>query len=194
MSPSAAAGLLLRWSWRPASRVMLGTAVALIAALVLELAVSPRWRAEAARAQQLAGQREAARVAAALRAKAAAPRVIDPSLLPADTSSAERLSNLLAGAIREGARIERSQQRVEPLANSPVQILSVQQAAAGNYLDVRRYVAQSLAQDPALALQRIQVQRASATASQVDVDLQWRLVQRSSSVQLRPDPARGGNR
>jgi len=159
-----------RWGWPlPAG------AGALALAALLAAGLTPRWEAEAE------AWRAEARTLRAARAPAAPPPEPRPAW-PTAARSSDRLATLLEAAERDGVAVRRSQQRLEPVSGAPLQLLRVQQASQGRYADLRRHLAQALATDPALGLERLRLQRPDPQAATLEADLQWVLVQRSGAA------------
>lgn len=158
------------WGWPLPAGLL-----ALALAALLGLAVVPRWQAEA---DTLRSQARVLRAARPATAPASAPR---PGW-PAAARSSDRVATLLEAAAHDGVGVQRAQQRLEAVGGSPLQLLRLQQSASGRYADLRRHLAHALAADPALALERLRLQRADATSPQLDAELQWVLVQRSGAA------------
>lgn len=156
-----------RWGWPlPAA------AAALVAASLLAFVATPRWEADADTLR------------AEVRALRQAPR---PAAAPYDDwppaqRSSDRIASLQEAALREGVQVRRSQQRLEAVSGQPLQVLRLQQAAAGRYGELRQHLAQVLATDPALGLERLRLQRPDAATPQLEADLQWVLLQRTGTA------------
>lgn len=176
--PGPAPGLLHRRNWqRIGTRAPLILGVALMAAAVL---LDRAWLAPWRERVRLAEAQALARPAATR----SAPR------WPTAAQAAERTAQLLLRAQREGLRVQRSRERLE--AQNASHVFEMQ--AQGGYGDLRRFLAHALADDPALALESLQVQRTlpsegrSASTGQPDkasdagrrqtlrVELRWRLL------------------
>lgn len=134
----------------------------LCAAAVLALVVTPRWAAEA-------DALRAARTAAPRPAPQAAPAPLLPQAGDANT----RTASLLEAAIRHGVTVPRSTQRQD---GSPLPRLRLSMSVQGDYADLRRFIGEALAADPALALERLQLRRADPAAPRLDAELQWVLL------------------
>jgi hypothetical protein len=178
----------LRRPRRPELPLWVGGASLLLATL-LALVVTPGWQAEQARAE---AQRLArARPAPALRAPLPpAPDAVSRlwRALPGEDQAPARITQLTGlarqhGVTIDGTRLGRSAAPADA-ASLPAQQLPVVMAAHGAYPAVRRFVAEALQHDDALLLERLRLSRASPTAPEVAVDLQWALLQRA--------PAAGG--
>jgi hypothetical protein len=75
--------------------------------------------------------------------------------------------------------VDRVQQRLDN--TGPVQRLQLGLAARGRYADLRAFVAEALRADPALALDRLSLRRASPAVADLEADLQWSLLRPLSS-------------
>jgi hypothetical protein len=192
---SAAWWAPVRWwpLWR-VSRPNLPTVVggvALLLAGLLAVAVTPRWQAEQARA--LALRAVAVRPASALRQGAAFTPDTSTRLwraLPPADQAPQRLAHLTGlarqhGVTIDGTRLGRAAAPADAAA-LPAQQLPLSMAAHGPYPAVRRFVAEALQHDDALLLDRLRLSRASPTATELAVDLQWALLQRAPAAASGP--------
>jgi hypothetical protein len=150
----------------------LAAALALILAAVLALGLTPHWETEARAEQRARAARVRAAAAPPSRAAAAEPA------LPPAAEPAERVARLLALAPQHGLAIARSQQRL--LRDGPVLQIQLGLSAQGRYGDLRAYIADALAADPALALDRLQWHRAAPGTDRLEAELQWAVLQGSA--------------
>ncbi len=153
----------------------------------LAVAVTPRWQAEQSRAEAL--QAVAARPAAAVRSGAASSPDVTTRLwqaLPAADQAPQRIAHLTGLARQHGVTIDGTRLgRIAAPADAAAlaaQQLPLSMAAHGPYPAVRRFVAEALQHDDALLLDRLRLSRASPTAAEVAVDLQWALLQRAPAA------------
>ena len=86
-----------------------------------------------------------------------------------------RLAALLALATRHGLDVRRTDMHLQPQPELGLLRYSLVMPMAGAYQQWRAFVEAALAQDPALSLDRVQLQRASANAAAVEIDLSWTL-------------------
>jgi hypothetical protein len=155
----------------------------LLASLALDAWLAPRWRKEAATLhdQALALQRDARDAELRrLQARSGAGAAAAPQL-PAASMASSRMADLLALAVRNGVSVQRLQRvgadAAEGSARTPL-VMPVRAA----YADLRRFVAQALLDDAALALERVSLRRSSANAAELEVELQWTLLHHSPKV------------
>jgi hypothetical protein len=161
----AAIGTRQRGGWP-----LLVALAALLGVLVLALALIPAWQADAERlaTQALAWQREARDLG--LRARADAETAAAPMpAWPAAEAAAARMADLLALALRHGIAVERVQQG-ESAAR-------ISMPVRGAYPDLRRFVAEALHADPALALDRLSLRRADPQTPELEGELHWVMLQ-----------------
>ncbi len=154
-------------------------AVALAAAVLLATWLTPQWQAQAE-----------ARPPAVIAAPAAAPAPALPSL-PAAGDPAERVADLLALALRHGVNVGRTQQQRQ--RQGTVERLQLGLSAQGRYADLRAFVAAALQADAGLALDTLQLRRASADVGEFEAELQWSLLQAEAQTAAAapPPPPRG---
>lgn len=103
-----------------------------------------------------------------------------PAPWPAARLTPFRTEQLLNRARREGLRIDVLSERPEPASASH----SVELRAVGGYGSLRRYLAYALAEDPALALESLRLQRPASRAAAIDglqLELRWRLLYQPGS-------------
>jgi hypothetical protein len=141
-----------------------GCALALMgAALLLEWRVLPPLREELAQLQSRAAAQR-------LRPPAAAP-------WPHARQTPQRSEQLVRRAGREGLQVQRLSERTEPASASH----SVELRALGSYGSLRRYLAYALAEDPALALESLRLQRPAGPSEGLQLELRWRLLYQPGS-------------
>jgi len=170
----AARSALRLWGW-PALLGML----LLIAAGVLEAWVLPRQQERAADLrQQVQATRARARVASQPLAARAA--VVDPAQqfrdsFPAARWRQQRLADLFDGAARAGLSVGRTEHRpgLEPALGLARYRITL--PVSGTYNQVRGFVRQALAADPALSLDSLRLSRAHAGQAQLQAQLQFSL-------------------
>lgn len=160
---------LQTWRASPTAAPALAWALALVLALA---ACAAQWL-------WLPGLRE---VAAASQAEAAAQALLPPPARrwPAAAQTPQRTQQLLLRAQREGLVVQRAIERQDAASATH----SVQMQALGSYGAVRRFVAQALAEDAALALESLRLQRPAGPAEGLTVELQWRLLYQAGSESL----------
>ena len=181
----AALDVALVTAWAPA----VAGALALLSALMLGAVLAPRWQAQA-QAQEQATQSD--RRAAAAVAVAAAAAVTAPSNRPVGSRQAmwadwpgaertpERSAALLQLARRHGLTVQRAREQADPAGHFQLGL-----SGQASYPALRSFVAAALAADPALVLDRLRLQRAAPAVAELDVDMQWTLLQRAAG----PDAA-----
>jgi hypothetical protein len=146
--------------------------LALLAALVLDQALTRPWRAQA----------EALFSEAAARPRSPAPggdsAAIDPSAaLPPAQAAAARSAALRERAAQHRVVLTRSSER-----RADGGALQLQLSASAPYPALRAFVADALAADPALVLDRVRLQRPTAEAPELEAELQWTLLQARSTA------------
>lgn len=131
------------------------------AALSIQTAAVPRWRAQLADAAVV---------------PAVAPRrpVDPPSVVPDTGSTASRAADLLENALRHGLRIESASQSRDD--GGGIERLRIVLVAHGDYASLRAFIESSLLADAGLALDRLQWRRAAESAAVIDAELQWSLL------------------
>ena len=128
------------------------------------------------------------RRAAALDARRLAP-IARPSTpaqrfrqgFPAAADRQDRLAVLLTLATKNGLESKRSEFRLAQDHDSGLLRYTVTMPVAGPYSQVRRFLEETQAHDPALSLDRLRLRRASTSASTVETDLTW-------SFFMQPEP------
>ncbi len=144
----------------------LGLAMMALALLLDRVWLAP-WRERIALAEAAALARPAQRPAA--------PR------WPPAAQAPQRTADLLQRALRQGLQVQRSRERVD----EPGASLVLEMQALGRYGDLRRFLAHALADDTALALESLQVQRQPDAQGRLRIELRWRLLH-----QARPEGTR----
>lgn len=168
----------------------------LLAAAWLALVVAPGWRAEAHTAMVAASTANPVRTVAPAGARATAP--LDASAAggseraeaapwPAAARSPQRAEALLALAAARGVRSERLSQRFDAGGR-----LQLEMSVRAPYPQLRGFIAAALAADSALALDRVQLRRASAADTHLEADLGWTWMHALPSVSPRAPPAAPG--
>jgi len=125
-------------------------------------------------------------------AASVAPAPVLPVLpvLPHVGDPADRVADLLALALRHGIRVDRTQQQRQQ--QGPVQRLQLGLSAHGRYADLRAFIAAALEADPGLALDSVQLRRATADAPELDAELQWSLLRADATGASVPSTAARG--
>ena len=103
---------------------------------------------------------------------------------PAAADRQDRLAMLLTLAAKSGLESRRSEFRLTQERDSGLLRYTVTMPVAGPYSQVRRFLEEAQAHDPALSLDRLRLRRASTSASVVETDLTW-----SFFMQPEPVPA-----
>jgi hypothetical protein len=104
---------------------------------------------------------------------------------PAPDSQHRRVERVLALAATQGLASRRSESRRQSEAVPGLQRLRLTVPVEGDYPRIRRYVELALRDDPALALDRLRLERASAGERGLRGELHWSLWMRG------PDASRG---
>ena len=171
------------WGW-PGAIGLIGT----VAALALSGVVLPVLQADAASLDRAidATETRAARLEAQRRAtEHSAPMVAVVAPLPAPQhfhdgfptarERTQRLAAILTLASEHGLDVRRTEMRLQPQADLGLLRYSVAMPLSGAYPQWRAFVEAALANDPALSLDRVQLQRASASTAAVEIELSWTL-------------------
>lgn len=143
-------------------------------------ALEMRWRSERdarlAAADQARGRRGGDGEAAPDAPAQAEARLA--ALLPPAAQTPRRVAELLALAQRQGLALRGTQQRLPGLqrAQSTPGRLELALQAEADYLQLRRFVAEALAQDTGLVLGSLRLQRADGRAQRLQAELQWVLL------------------
>lgn len=165
-----------------------GGAIALMAAAVLTLQVSPQWQRQAE--QHLAAVEQAGRVrvgpaggangtnnakgpADPIRAGTTSAQVQDGFEWPAPERSHARGDALVALARRQGLSVQIWREQTDAQGQ-----LQLSLTGRARYPVLRGWVASALAADPAAVLDRLRLQRADAAAPELDFEMQWTLLHR----------------
>lgn len=152
-------------------------AVALLLAALLSAVLAPRWQAQAAvhlTATQSALQ---ASLRPAMQPRADVHASASNADLPSLARTPERRAALMVLARRHGLEVQRAGEQADAAGQ-----LQLALAGRARYPALRAFVAAALQADPALVLDRLRMQRASATAADLDVDLQWTFLHRSGPL------------
>ena len=152
----------------------LAGALALVLALLLAGVLAPSWRAEADAGRQAA--QRAARQAAQQAARTPAPPPPAEAPLPDAEHSPKRAVALLDLAPLHGVNLRHAREHSD--AGGQLQLGMTGQAS---YAALRAFVAAALAADPALVLERVRLQRPTPAAAELEIDLQWTLLQRAAA-------------
>lgn len=154
----------------------------LVAALVLDAWLAPRWHDEAGtlRDQALALQRDA-RDAEQHKLQASTGPAATLPPLPDSSMASSRMADLLALAVLHGVSVQRLQ-RVGTDAAAGSTRTALVMPVRGTYADLRRFVAQALLDDAALALERLNLRRSRSDAAELEGELQWTLLHHSLRV------------
>lgn len=168
--------------WRPSPPALAGS-LAMALAAALALVATPRWQAEATRADQVLRLRA--------QTSAAAPRT--PPTLPADqrlvqalppaTALPQRISALVQVAQLHGVRLDSVRQSPPQRLGQGQALLDAERvplrlAGTGSYAAWRRLAAEALQQDDALVLGELRLGRNSPADRELAGTLQWSLLQR----------------
>ena len=160
-----------------AAWVAIAGAGALVMAALLSGVMAPRWQAQAE--AQLASAQRALQSslqpsAAQTRVRMSGPEPEAEAELPPVAHTPERRAALMALARRHGVDVQRAGEQADGAGQ-----LQLALAGRARYAALRAFVSAALRADPALVLDRLRMQRASATAAELDVDLQWTFLHRS---------------
>ncbi len=148
---------------------------ALALAAVLVVLVTPRWQQEAEARLLVLSRTTAERAPIAVKPAPTSTAEVAASAWPSATASPRRAAALSALARRQG--LELLQVREQQAFASHLQLAMNGRAS---YPALRGFVERALAQDPALVLDRMRLQRTEAEATVVEFELQWTLLHRSS--------------
>ena len=188
MTPASLIGpvrrALARGAAAPAAPLAALGVAALAGAAALVLGLTPQWRAQTQAADQavhrIARQNRLLSITEATEATEAAARADGPRwlrALPPVERVPQRVADMLTTVQRHGLALRALRQAsgADPLL--PAAVLSMQ--LQGAYPALRRCVAELLAHDDALALDRLQISRPLPQADRLSADLQWTLFSRS---------------
>lgn len=156
-------------------------AAALLLAALLSAVLAPRWQAQAA--VQLAATQSALQSSLRPAPQPAVRATVFKSDLPMLVRTPERRAALMVLARRHGLAVQRAAEQADAAGQ-----LQLTLAGQARYAALRAFVAAALLADPALVLDRLHMQRASATAPDLDVDLQWTLLHRSEPLESNVTP------
>ncbi|MBP6900091.1 MAG: hypothetical protein KBC73_08390 [Burkholderiaceae bacterium] len=179
--------LSMRGQPRRVRALLLGGLLALLASALLATA-TVQWRQEhQALEQQWRSERDA-RLATAARpgpTPSAGPDDAAARLqaaLPPPGQAPQRVAELLALARRQGLTLRGAQQRLPDAQRRADQAapgrLELALLAEADYGQLRRFVAEALAQDAGLVLGSLRLQRADARTARLQAELQWVLLSR----------------
>ncbi len=167
---------------RPSLPALAGAAALGLAALLAVLA-APRWRDDAARADQTLRQR-ANTVANAPRPLPSVPADLQlVRALPPATQLPRRISALVQLAQQHGVQIDSVRQSAPLRLGQGTAALAAERvplrlAGTGAYTAWRRFAAEALQQDDALVLADLRLSRNSAAERVLAGNLQWSVLQR----------------
>jgi len=167
---------------RPSLPALAGAAALGLAALLAVLA-TPRWRDDAARADQALRQR-ASTVARAPRPLPSVPPDLQlVQALPPTTQLPQRISALLQLAHQHGVQINSVRQSAPLRLGQGTAALAAERvplrlAGTGAYTAWRRFAAEALQQDDALVLAELRLSRNSPADRLLAGNLQWLVLQR----------------
>lgn len=157
---------------------------ALAAATALALGPIPQWQAQAE--TRLAELQRMTRLPApadrAVSAPTALPRAAP--VWPEFTASPRRARALGALAARQGMKVLQVREQLDAAGH-----LQLAQSGQAAYPALRSYVERALAADPALALDRLRLQRSDPAGTEVTFELQWTLLHQAQSARPAPAPA-----
>ena len=174
---------------QPSTLAAWAGAAALLLATLLSVVLARQWQAQAD-AQLAAAQRSLGPVSdtragpqrPALQAVSAGEP--DPKArLPLADQTPDRRAALMALARRHGVDVQRATEQADSAGQ-----LQLALAGRARYTALRAFVAAALLADPALVLDRLRMQRASAAAADLDVDLQWTFLHRSTAQKAAVTP------
>jgi hypothetical protein len=150
-----------------------GAAAAVMATLLL-LGPVAQWQTQAE--EELAAASRA-RQSSPSPAAVAPVAVAGVLILPEATQSPERSARLARLARRHGLQVQRLREQFDAAGQ-----LQLSLSGQAPYASWRAFVAAALAADPALALDRLRLQRADADAAVLDADTQWTFLHRGATV------------
>lgn len=171
------------WVHRWPEWVAWAGAAALLLAALLSYRLAPQWQAQA-QAQLAIAQR-------ALQAHQPAVAMVRSSVgssglqsaLPLVEHTPARRASLVALARRHGVEVLRASERADSAGQ-----LQLALAGQTRYAALRAFVAAALLADPALVLERLRMQRATAAATELDFELQWTFLQRAEPAKASATP------
>lgn len=164
----------------------------LAAAAALALGSTPRWQARTA--ARLAELQRPSQASGAERGHETplAPAQPAAPLLPDSAASPRRARALGALASRLGLSVLQTREQLDTAGH-----LLLTQSGQATYPALRGFVERALAADPALALDRLRLQRSDPVGAEVGFELQWTLLHRAApappaampaAVAARPSP------
>lgn len=165
------------WGWPAAA----GAALLLASAALAWGATPDLRRAEAAAAEEIdlwqhrAAARRARGASGGAALDAAGTGAAFRHAFPLADSRSPRVATLVATAERRGLVLQSMDLRLQPEPTLGLARYRIQMPLQGSYAAVRGLVADSLRQDPALALDALQLQRDEDAAGGLRVELRWSL-------------------
>jgi hypothetical protein len=153
-----------------------------VLALLLAAVAAPRWRDEARELRAQATVQRAELLRAADRQRAAGQQ--PAPTWPPKADEPARVQALIGLAQRHGVRVRALRQQRDAAPAAPggrgnpegsARWLRVAMTAEGSYVAMRRFVEAALADDAALALDSLVLQRPDAGVSQLRAELAWAL-------------------
>jgi hypothetical protein len=159
----------------------------LLAALAGDAWLAPQWRdqAQQLRGQALAVQRELRDAELQRQPAARAARIAADPVLPAADTASSRMADLLGLALLNGVSVQRLQRAGSGGADAAARTTLVMPVRAP-YADLRRFIAQALRDDTALALERVSLRRNRSDAAELEGELQWALLHRAAGATAAP--------
>lgn len=162
------------WGW-PGAVGLVGVIAALIAATIWLPALQRQ--SDAFAADTDAAELRAARLESQRRVKV--PAALAPQRFrdgfPSARARQERLAALLTLAAQHGLEPRRAEFRLTQDADLGLLRYSVNMPLAGPYAQLRAFIEEAQARDPALGLDRARMRRASPNAATVEAELGWTL-------------------
>jgi len=107
---------------------------------------------------------------------------------PSAQSRQDRIAALLARLVAHGLAHKRSDYQLVPEAGLGLWRYRMAMPVSGPYREVREFIEEALAQDPALGLDSLRLRRASANAADVEADLGWSFYMQAAAA-TPPRPA-----
>jgi hypothetical protein len=160
--------------WAGCAAALLGTA--------LLLGPAARWQAQADESVLAASR---ARAGVAIGPAATSPAgAQQPALLPAADRSPDRSARLAQLARRHGVQVQRLREQWDGLGQ-----LQLSLSGTASYLTWRSFIAAALAADPALALDRLRLQRPDPETADLGAETQWTFLHRGAAPVQAARPA-----
>lgn len=179
------------WGW-PGALGLAGVLAAMLASATWLPALQARTEALGAEAD--AAELRARRLDSQRRLKAASvptsQRFRDG--FPSAQTRQERIATLMTLATEHGLEPRRAEFRLSQDADLGLVRYSVSMPLVGRYAQLRAFIEEAQARDPALGLDRVRLRRASANASTVEIELDWTIFMQTDMRSATPNqPARG---